>query len=481
MASSLPFSVSNRLPAVELDRRPLPLLSFPGELLLMIASNLSAADMGRLVRSNRYLHRLLTPTLYSAGSRLRDPATGKTPLHWAVENDQLGVARLLLERGADRTVQTFLHLDSPLHLAVKRGHLDLARCLFDDRLRELPDLDGRAPVHVAACLGRDHILRFMLDRWPEAISCAILNAMTPLLYAAHSGRASTVSLLLARGARLTPSDDGCTPLHHALDSGHEAVVRVLLEHDRPTGELVKAFCGGGNPVLAYAFCCREPPSLSLLQLLLDHGADVNSRSLVNGQSAVFHAASASDPAFLKLFLDNGARVTDRDRFGVTPLHEAAAFQPATVNLLLDSGAPIDPKDDEGQTPLYWAAERGQEDVVRLLLACGADINAVDACGVSPLARACSQCSVHVNLGMARLLVGRGADVNRCDAEGMTALHHAAREGHAEIVVLLLRNGARPYDRDAGGDSPLDLAEAHAKPHIACLLRQPFAQSVKTRG
>ncbi|KAF8247085.1 ankyrin, partial [Wilcoxina mikolae CBS 423.85] len=167
----------------------------------------------------------------------------------------------------------------------------------------------------------------------------------------------------------------------------------------------------------------------------------------NGQSAVFYAASADNTAILKLFLRHGGDVTVKDYFGVTPLHEAAAFQPATVDILIEAGARVDERDDEGQTPLYWAVERGREDAVRMLIEKGGDINAMDACGMSPLSRACAQCCVHVNTRMVKLLIENGATVESKDTDWMTALHHASREGHTEIVALLLKRGARARDRD----------------------------------
>jgi len=431
----------------------------------MIASNLSATDVGCLVLTNRYLNKLLTPELYTSGSQLCNPTTGQTPLHWAAENNQLKVASLLISRGARRSAKTYLNCETPLHRAVRHGHLELAKCVFEDSLMEIRDIDEMTPVHVAAFRGHNDILQFILSMKPEAISTNSPSNMTPLHYAAEEGHAATVVMLLSRGAKICENTAGHTPLHCALNSVHENVVKIFLENDR-TDMMTKM-----QPMLTYAFCGTKPPPLSLLNLLIDHGADVNTNSQVNGQSPIFYAAGSDNTAILELFLRHGGDVTAKDYFGVTPLHEAAAFQPATVDILIGAGARVNERDDEGQTPLYWAVERGREDVVRTLLEKGADINAVDACGMSPLIRACAQCCVHVNTRMVKLLIENGAAVESKDADGMTALHHASREGHTEIVSLLLKRGARVRDRDRSGDNALDIAEQFSKIQVIDLLRQ----------
>jgi ankyrin repeat protein len=73
-------------------------------------------------------------------------------------------------------------------------------------------------------------------------------------------------------------------------------------------------------------------------------------------------------AVVKLLLDNGAEVDSKDiEYGGTPLSWAAEKgHEAVVRLLLDNGAEVDSKDKSAQTLLSWAAESGHETVVKLL-------------------------------------------------------------------------------------------------------------------
>ena len=85
-------------------------------------------------------------------------------------------------------------------------------------------------------------------------------------------------------------------------------------------------------------------------------------------------------AVVKLLLDKGADLESKDdKYGQTPLSWAAENgREAVVKLLLDKGADLESKDKKnGWTPLSWAAENGREAVVKLLLDKGADLESKD--------------------------------------------------------------------------------------------------------
>lgn len=130
----------------------------------------------------------------------------------------------------------------------------------------------------------------------------------------------------------------------------------------------------------------------------------------------------------------------------------AAFRghEAVVRLLLDRGASPSAKNKDGMTALHWAAIGRHEAVVKLLLDRGADTNAEDKDGRMALHMAAFQ----GHEAVVRLLLDRGADVNAKDKDGKTALLRAAVEGR-EAVERLLRGcqcqgskrGVRAADRD----------------------------------
>jgi uncharacterized protein len=86
-----------------------------------------------------------------------------------------------------------------------------------------------SPLTAAAHDGHVEVVRYLLDEEAD-INLRPGNFRTALEHASYKGRLQVVALLLARGARTTPSGDGMTPLMHAARKGHTGVVELLLAH-----------------------------------------------------------------------------------------------------------------------------------------------------------------------------------------------------------------------------------------------------------
>ena len=113
-------------------------------------------------------------------------------------------------------------------------------------------------------------------------------------------------------------------------------------------------------------------------------------------------------------------------------------QKAVVKVLLEKGADLEAKDDTGQTPLSMASEKGHKDVVQLLLATGqVDVDSKDKNGQTPLSMAAESGYESV----VQLLLESGqVDVDSKDKNGQTPLWMAARNGYEGVVQLLLERG-----------------------------------------
>ncbi len=161
-------------------------------------------------------------------------------------------------------------------------------------------------------------------------------------------------------------------------------------------------------------------------------------------------------------------ISSKDELGKTPLAMAAvAGQKDVVEFLLAHGADVNARDIVGDTPLHnadWEDDEGHKDVVGLLLAHGADVNAKGQQGRTPLHDAAFDGST----GMTTLLLAKGADVKARDDLGDTPLHFAAMSGPG-VVNLLLANGADVNAQNIAGTTPLMMAALLAQESAAEVL------------
>jgi ankyrin repeat protein len=157
-----------------------------------------------------------------------------------------------------------------------------------------------------------------------------------------------------------------------------------------------------------------------------------------GDASTVHRLLESDPSLVT--------ATDEDRR--TALHYAAQggrYEAAAV--LLDAGAEIDAREEDDETPLHYAAWRSQVSVGRLLIARGANLEARNHWGRTPLLIVGRETG---NADMAGLLIDAGTDVNARDRGDDSSLDLAAWRGFADLVDLLLDNGAELPPPDSRG-------------------------------
>lgn len=159
--------------------------------------------------------------------------------------------------------------------------------------------------------------------------------------------------------------------------------------------------------------------------------------------------------------------------GFTPLHWAVmGNQTNMVKFLLAKGANVNARDPYGMTPLHKAAAFGCQEIAELLTAHGADLRAFGTkygvIQVTPLHLAAESGFP----GLVQLFLDAGVDVNiRTEGKNrVTPLHMAAAKGRAEVVEILLKSGAEVNARDIKNETPLHWALASDQKETADMLK-----------
>lgn len=276
---------------------------------------------------------------------------------------------------------------------------------------------------------------------------------TPLMHAAASGSVGAMTLLLDKGASVNAADTaGVTALMISVTDIDK--VGLLLAR----GADVNAATKRGRTALLLA--AMSDHSAGIVRLLMAKGADVKAVDVM--QSNALHAAvRGNDNETIQLMIDSGVAVDARDFAGFTPLISAAfAGNLHAVRLLLAKGANVNAVSGDGEfqkvkagtialgrfTPLLAVAPLGSPELMTLLLRAGADVNARDVRGMTSLMLAVA--TDHQNAEGIRTLITSKADVNVRSLAGETALDWARKIGNPATVRMLERAGA-----EASGGRP----------------------------
>jgi len=225
------------------------------------------------------------------------------------------------------------------------------------------------------------VKRLINDGFDINMSTGNINE-TPLFLASVCRRPDMVKLLLELGANpLATNKWGETSFHRAVALGNKKVAEILLAKGSKY-DIKDAF--GRTPLYVAAKEAQEEMALWLLEL----GADPNIMSKNSSESILFNAANRGEPKLIRALIDSGARIEGKGPRGKTPLHMLVFHGDLeNIKLLINKGADVNATDSIGQTPIMFGIHLGkgdQVDVIDLLISKGADIKKKDVFGRSSL-------------------------------------------------------------------------------------------------
>ncbi|XP_035826421.1 transient receptor potential cation channel subfamily A member 1 [Aplysia californica] len=477
---------------------------------------------------------------------------GNTALHLAVEAASPDICNLLIKHGADVDVVNSHHMMA-IHLAADLGDVDVVKALLDNQVD--PDSRGESgmtALHYAASKDHGEILRLMMQKGAKpcakcdygyypihlAAKCAAADAMEaiieqaltkgytreqilsfkdrennlPLHAAVNGGDIKAVTVCLKAGASVkAQQDDGSTPLHFACAQGNMEMIKLMesMQRDNFIAAVFTTDAMKMTPLHRAALFNHT----HVMQHLLEHGADIDSRDSVE-RTPLLLAASKGCWGTVQLLVSNGADVhvkdknhrnflhlaikfggkleqiggdfvkdiknlqNERDDFGCTPVHYASREgHLLALDDLIRMGAVLNLKNNQKQSPFHFAARYGRYNTCRRLLDSvhGPNIiNETDGSGLTALHIAAQNGHTKV----IQLLLERGAVVNK-DNEDNSALHHAAEQGwtHSMKVLLSVHSNLRDV-ANVDGDTPLHVAAKNGQTSAVSLLLTMGAKLLK---
>ncbi|GCC25049.1 hypothetical protein chiPu_0003454 [Chiloscyllium punctatum] len=415
------------------------------------------------------LHKLI-----AANPNIKDAEDqfGRTPLMYCVLADRLDCAEALIKAGvninkADHSQRT------ALHLAAQKGNYRFMKLLLNRRANWMQkDLEEMTPLHLATRHKSPKCLALLLKSMaPGEVDTQDKNKQTALHWSAYYNHPEHVKLLIKHDSNIgIPDIEGKIPLHWAAsnkDTTAIHTVKCILEA-APTESLLNWQDYEGRTPLHFAVADGNDAVVDVLTLY--EGCNITSYDNLF-RTPLHWAALLGHAQIGHLLLErNKSGTIPSDSQGATPLHYAAQSNFAeTVEVFLTHPSVKDDPDLEGRTAFMWAAGKGSDDVLRIMLRIKSDIdiNMADKYGGTALHAAVL--SGHVST--VKLLLKYGAQVDAMDVMKHTPLFRACEMGHKEVIHTLIEGGARVDLLDQDGHSPLHWAALGGNADVCQILIQ----------
>lgn len=375
---------------------------------------------------------------------------GMTALHWAIYHNAPAAAKRIIQARADVQAKNRYGV-SPLSLACQNGSDELVGLLLAagaDPNSSLPG--GETALITAARTGRCEPVKLLISKGAD-VNASEHKGQTALMWAAAEGHVDVIDALIAAGADVKAQlSSGFTSLFFAIREGQTAATLRLIEAGCDVNSEMQTKQGlkfsTGKLRITPLLLAVENGHFELAQVLLEAGADPNAQP--SGYTALHAITWTRKP----IRGDGDPPPAGSGKYSSLDMVRILVAAGADINARLEHG-----KSDlgrftyTGSTPFLLAAQASDLALVSLLIDLGADRDIPNADGTTPLLAACgvgalgdgdeSAGTEEEAIATVKFLLEHGADINAVDHNGETVIHGAAYQSQAELLKLLVERGA----------------------------------------
>jgi ankyrin repeat protein len=389
-------------------------------------------------------------------------------LMMAINADRLDTIDLLISMGANINSINFMSRTTPLISATIMNKTETAKHLVEKgaRINLIEPATLLTPLKAAIERKNDILTDFYLTNGADVNSplsnkrlyFKLFSTSTPLSIAVEQNNEPLVERLISMGAAPDIIDDQFrTPLNIAISNNYPKIAEMLLKKGADPN-FYKTI-DGSPPVL-------QVKDIATLKMLVDSGADI--KAVDKDGRNLLHITDNYE--ITKYGIEKGIDINACDLKGETPLHYVS--NPEIAELLLKNGANINALDNEGNTPimkLFFSYRQDNRkpsrqslvETAKFLLNNGTDVKIKNDIYLNILHEICSG-----NIGseiltdsecaeLIKIAVEKGADINASDLDGETPLLDALNENnYVKSVILLIGYGANINARNSDGQTPL---------------------------